>query len=191
MRLIGVLATGALLTGLAVAPAQADRAVHRDPRGDVWSPVGMRGFEPSGSVHNVDLRKTTVTHRAGSVVLLAKYVALGRGFDETSFTLYLRTDHDRRFSIYSFVDWLGRYASVHVSHGIDELPVRCERAHAAVSFRKDSLRIVVPRSCLRTPSWVRYQALAEAYTEDDGLWRDNALGRGARLDSWSGRIERG
>ena len=56
------LAAGIALVS-AAPPAQADRLGINDPVGDVWSD-SSDGFKPAGSIVNVDLKRTLLSHNS-------------------------------------------------------------------------------------------------------------------------------
>lgn len=193
MRVVAVLILAGLLWAApALAPASGERDATVDETYDVWSPEGFNGFTPEGSVVNTDLRRTVVIHSPHTVVLEATYRRFRTGVsDEIRFTVYLRTSDRRRFAVHVFVDWDGRYTSASIWRGINELPLECSGLRARADFEANTLRVKIPRGCIRRPRWIRYQALAESYVEDENLWRDNALGPGPRLKTWSERIASG
>lgn len=180
------------VTPVSAGSAAADREALEDATRDVWSPVGGRTFSHEGSVVNTDLDRTVVRHSPRAVVAIARYVELrSRASDEITFYGYLRTSRARTFEVVVEVDWLGRGADyLLLQHGRnnDVSVVNCKRLGGRTSFARETLRINIPRSCVGRPRWVRFQGVAESYTERGGRFLDQVIGTGARPKGWSPRI---
>lgn len=180
----------ALLWEAMAVPASAERLTTPDGRADVWSPEGLNGFAAEGFVVNTDVRRTVVRHSAEAVVVKTTYFRLrkGRG-DELDFSIYLKTSDRRQFGVLTSIDSDHGSASAWMYRGIGH-DVDCPGLKARTDFAADWVRVKIPRRCIRNPRWVRYEALTESYLEDEGVYRDNVLGPGPRLDQWSPRIRR-
>ena len=66
---------------------------------------------------------------------------------------------------------------------------RCHGS-ATVDYARDRARVVLPRTCLGDPSWVRVSVTA--WSQDAAfVWEDRAFQAGFRRDRWTPRLEVG
>lgn len=193
-------AVAVLLGGLlavSAGPASAQRVVLTDDTGDVWSPDGPPGrWSAEGSVANTDVRATSVAHRVHRLVITSTYADLGdAASDEISWTGNLRTDGEhRRYQIRVSVDWRGESASSGLWRwgAGDWVRAVCDPgAPVTLRYPEDTLQVRVPTECLGHPRWVRFQGLAESYTESDGLFRDPVAESGPNLREWTRKVRHG
>lgn len=193
VRSLVLSAASAVLIAASIVPAHAGREVMEDGTRDVWSPDPPNGFTYEGSAPNTDLTSVVVRHRTRSILVEADYKRLKRRVsDEIHFEAFFRTDESRRYGLTASVDPNGQGTSYYLWQGVNRIPVECRQAIGGrTRFTQDELRVRIPRVCVGSPRWVRYQALADSYEESSGLFLDSATGPGPRLKRWSKRVRRG
>ncbi|GAA5149254.1 hypothetical protein GCM10023340_24290 [Nocardioides marinquilinus] len=185
-----------MLTVTVAAPAHAGSWSAPDPAGDATSYAWDPEPEPCGTYtatrHDVgDLRRLSVRHGRDDVVL----TTVMAGYDEVryaSVTFSIRTE--RRAWTLDVDRFRGRLEAV-LFHDdrpetdeVDEcgaagwvsFGLRCDRLSPSADRASGRIRVVLPRSCLRDPRWVR--AGVESFA---------GLGGGVQvLDAWEPRSRR-
>jgi len=193
---VRTLIAGALastLVGLAAGSASADRWWGADRTGDVrqWSyspeppPCGTFAEETTPQDASTDIVGLSVRHEGDTVEVRAHLRNL-TGWGDRSVDFEIDTDR-RPYSVLVFRNprrhpadpWLmdasgipstpdecGSYSTVNFG-------VPCDGLRAATSSRDDHVSVVIPRSCLGTPRWVRA-----------GVRSYRTVGERARVDTW-------
>jgi len=151
-RLTTATAWAALLAPLGMAPAQAEGLRLDDARGDTWTTNEQYQWERAGT-SQADLTGAAVAHRKHAVVVRAEYVDLRR----KGFTFQLGTSirTDERGASYGAVmrdrrRW-GGTSSFSSGGGPDR---SCDMSHR-IDYRRDTVHLRIPRSCLQEPRWIR------------------------------------
>ena len=172
--LLSVAAAVMLALGVA-APAQAQRLVVDDPTGDVYTyPSTEAGWVNVGSVVNTDLVRTTVDHRARDVRVRAKYVELTKGPSQ-GIQLGVDLQTGDYYSIFATAHRPFRTMRVTINNlDEDTGELDCPGARASLSFKRDTLTLVVPRACLGNPATVMFRGLAGSRTGEESF-QDDAL----------------
>jgi len=180
------------LTGLLAPAAYAERVVHRDVVGDASTMTfaGPSEEEPSEEVDptevQVDVLRTAVDHRAANVVLTVNVADLRRQSGSESLGLYVRLVTN---------EGVGRRVTLEVDGGHpqgrlslttrNDASVQCADKTRRVDYANDLIRVVVPRSCLSGPRWVRagfgVYRFAEA-ADSAQIWLDDANRNGTVTD---------
>ena len=172
------------LTGVLAPTAYAERVVHYYAASDSLSRTyDFESGEQSPEVADpaevqVDVVRTAVDHRAHNVVVTVRVSDLRRqtGDDESGVYVRFLTDESVRRNLYLDMD-AGHPQGRLSLRTRNEDPVRCTDKSRSVDYAGDVVRLVVPRSCLSAPRWVRvgvgvYRAVAD---EDSAqTWRDDA-----------------
>jgi hypothetical protein len=194
--LLGTIAV-ALLVLVTSAPAIAETVSITDRRGDV---LEGRVGEPGGYARQADVRegdvvRTTFRHGPRNIVVTSWFRALD--FVGARHGYFLRLQTARR--VYREVDveaqrgmWRGRL-TVTDARGHR---VAC-RATRRIDYRANTVRVVVPRSCLGRPKLVRGTA-ANAWTRPDPtdasapdiLSLDNPHNTAADANTWTRWLKR-
>ncbi len=165
MRTVPAVALG-LAVALIAVPAHADQLTVHDKAGDVSEGrVGSSGGTVvQSTIHEGDVLRTTFRHGPSNVVVTSTFRALNRVGTYHAYFLRLQTGA----KLYREVDveagpglWAGK---VTVTRR-DGTRVRCGVTHR-IDYSLDTLRVVVPRSCLGKPVYVRGTA-ANAWTRPD------------------------
>jgi hypothetical protein len=166
-RLVGA---GALVTGLlclaVVAPAAADHAVVRDQRRDVSE--ARVGADPvfvyQSRMREGDFVATTFRHGRRAVVVTSRFRDLRHVGNHHGYFLRLESGRHRYREVTVEAGpkaWRGR----HVVTDRRGDRVRCG-VHHSIDYRRNVVRVIVPRSCLGLPRVVRGTAAA-AWTRPD------------------------
>lgn len=174
-------AVAALVLGAATS-SHADVVAHADARGDVVvvshdDAVEAQTQAVAPDVRQGDIRRAWLDHRARSVVFVARFAELARGEHAHVRALRLRTPE------------LVRDVSVVVDPGGEPQgglyftdrrgrPRPCSGVESRIDWVDDRVRIVVPRSCLRRPPWVRAGFTYFRVTPRDVLYADEAYRSG-------------
>ena len=194
-RVLGALLATWALIAVAAPMAHADRASRPDPAGDVWLNDGEGEndhYSQAGSVVNTDVRRTSVRHLKRYVTIRTEFVSLRKKVSEQiEHFLYLRTDGSGQFAVIVNVDtWNGQTG--YYVHGYDDQgPRECDDVTGSTRFDKETIQVRVPRSCLGSPRWIRFQGRTVSYVEDVGTYSDSAMGPGREPRVWSRRLHRG
>jgi len=173
-RLLLPVAVALLALGVA-APVHAQRLVVDDPTGDVYTYPSMEaGWVNVGSVVNTDLVKTTVDHRARDVRVRAKYAELTKGPSQ-GIELGVDLQTGDYYSIFATAHRPFRTMRVTINNlDDDDGEITCPGAKASLSFKRDTLTLVVPRACLGNPATVMFRGLAGSRTAEESF-QDTAL----------------
>lgn len=154
IRCVAVLAATALLA-LPTA-AHADSAVGLDARGDVQYVTSTDTSTVVAAPDRTqgDISAVKITHGTNNVRVLLRFRELNRsGFIEHDY-LFRTANRVRILSIEAKAgSWNGR-ATMRNGHGIK---VRCSVTRT-IDYAANTVLVVVPRSCLGDPRWVRVGA---------------------------------
>jgi len=151
----GAIAAAATLV-LAPAVAHADTDVHTDFTGDVVSTSFSSNTEewtPEPTRTEGDIVSTRVSHLDRKVRIKIKLAALsrtGRGWD---FYYVLRTNIGKRYLDLDATR--GRWAGKPRLTNANDKTVSCTGLSRSIDYVNDAVLVVIPRSCLGNPRWVR------------------------------------
>lgn len=163
-----------VVAGLVLLPTAAQAAVelHRDATGEVVSAIGREDprYDPAPAQARGDIASIRVAHLDRSVRVLMHYRALNASGQSASHGFAIRTATGLRF-----IDIRarpGRWAGVRRFQNANGALVPCRGISHTIDYARNSVLLVVPRSCLGNPRWVRvagYSAILEnghAYLDD-------------------------
>lgn len=142
-----------------IAPsAYAERVVHVDATADVVSiawddAAGTETTEPAPARENGDILRTVVQHRLHKVVLTASYTELRRLAPATHF-FSLVTNESVRRHLEIAPTAAHPQGRILFSTGFGRT-VACSGLERHIDYLANTLRVVIPRSCLSAPRWVR------------------------------------
>lgn len=161
-----------------------------DPAGDVV----LRGVvDDSQTVDpdwdNGDVLGTTPSHIGREVVVKVNFDALRKDVDSFTHELRVRTPR-HEYQLFAFAHeekWRGQFLLFR-----DAERVRCSDLGHRVSYADDEVDVIIPRSCLGRPAWVRVGWRTETWvdaaeeTRADDAYRDGSVGE---LPKLSDRLE--
>jgi hypothetical protein len=187
-----------LLSLTVAAPAVADQLVVRDRTGDVLEGrVDVEGgYGVQSDMREGDVVATTFRHGPRRVVVSTTFRAL----DEVGkyHGYYLRVESARHvYRDVTLEAGPGRWGGRLVVTDRRGQRVRCAARHT-IDYDRNVVRVVVPRSCLGRPRFVRATA-ANAWTrpdtsdpsQSDLVALDNPHNTSHRTDTWTRWIRRG
>lgn len=165
-----VLACGAVVATLAAAPASAvqdepvSKVTLRDTTHDIWViGPGEDEWDFFGSKPTVDIKKAVARHGADAVTTTFRLVDLRRGARPQEFIVKVKLpDGFRRASVFFGPD---DRTGTHGLINVHSAEVACPGFEHDVDYGDDRVRLRIPRSCLKDPSWVRVKM-------QDTLWRE-------------------
>jgi hypothetical protein len=188
--LVALATTATLALGLA-SPAQAERIGRSDARGDVIRVTEQSGeltWDRVSAVTQGDMVRTIVDHRRGAVFYTARYRDLRRYRQDQYHLLRIVTPRITR-DVELVVDPANPQGS-HPETGATTYAFSnprgqefaCEGLRTRIDYGADTVWIKVPRSCLRTPSWVRVAAATSRWPHGNDaelfdMAYSNGLGR--------------
>ena len=188
----------AIVSMLPAAAADAATRTVDDGTGDTWTTDydGTSATDISaGSQVNVDLVRTVITYATRKVVVKASYAELDRSTNWFQLGLRLRTDEGlKRLAVVDTMasqDWDGAHA-LGTPKG-DE--VSCKGMSHVIDYDANTVRMVIPASCLSKPRWIQAYVGADGYaaTADQPLTltHDNGLAGTWAHTGWTGKIRKG
>jgi hypothetical protein len=197
----GAVVASALVSVLVpAAAAQAASVTLVDATGDTWttdySPDGTVTDLPAGSQVNVDIATTVIKYANGKVTVKATYADLDMSTNRFQLGLRLRTNEGlKRVAVVDTAmsqDWAGVHAFGKPNG--DEL--KCTGLSHVIDYDADTVRLVVPGSCLSKPRWVQAYVGADGYamTADDPTYtftHDNGLNDSWKHAGWSAKVRKG
>lgn len=152
--LVSVLLSG-LVSVLAAAPASADdRLVLRDARGDMWRSGATGDASPAPRSTLGDIRRVSFRHGAADIVVMMWFADLRRVGAYANYTVRLQsaTRQLREVTLEASPhSWAG---STRVFRHNGDVVTGCAPTHR-IDYDLNMVTIVVPRSCLGTPRYVR------------------------------------
>ena len=188
-------AVSALVSTLVLAPlpAYAETVTTHDASNDVRSQSASEEgpTEPAPDRTEGDALSMRVLHGPRNVRVNLRSAKLARTKDvEAVHSFVFRTNEGRLAELSINVtdgDWQGQDAWT-----VDDVDRTCRGLHTYVSYRTETVRVVVPRTCLSSPRWVRVGGGSGYLVGDtvfaDDVNRDNSFGHEARL---GGKVRRG
>ena len=164
---------------LAPSAAQAKSWSHADATGDVFSaPYKSNAFTPAPDRVVGDVIGSSIRHKRSAVVMQLQYRDLELGSEINGHIFLVKTPTMRRLVTLAAASAFpngrievrkpsGKKVSCRVPHRID--------------YTANTATVVVPRSCLGKPKWVKV-AMAGAsftgFTSTSTMWIDDALSTG-------------
>lgn len=195
---LGVIAGALVLSAAGIAPAQAAKYVHDDAAADQTRTTCVAPEPCTDTVDpaatNGDITRIVARHGARRVFVNTTYTDLATSTDESMQLVRVVTNSGlRRFAaIYTPAN--AEDASV-VLIRPNGAPVRCRNIGAVRDTTANVMQLVIPRSCLGFPRWVKVGAghLAAPSLDGEAGVFDDALVSGALGDNitLSPRIRRG
>jgi hypothetical protein len=148
-----ILVAAAAVATLVPTAAHADRYVFADAAGDVVSGVGdSTTYTPAPDRTVGDIVSSTVIHKRRNVVLSLQYRDLAADTEDDAHVFFIRTNRMRRnVTLYATGDLPGGRAVMTRPNGTK---VRCHVARR-IDYNLNTATVVVPRSCLGKPRWVK------------------------------------
>jgi hypothetical protein len=176
---------------LTLAPASyADRTVHRDARHDVMRTGGPRDEElvPAPRASEFDVVRTLVTHRRHDVEIKLRFAELQRHAMRMEFAT-IRTGRQPGDNYALTLVVAPGMIAVQLTNATG--PARCWDMGYRINFRRNTISMSVPRSCLGNPRWIRAGVGAIGFNGslffkkgDNHLYFDDAMNDGfAGFDS--------
>ncbi len=185
---------------LPCAAAGAATLTVEDAVADTWttdySPDGTVTDVPTGAQVNVDIAKTVIRYSSGKLKVKATFVDLDRSTNRFQLGLRLRTNEGlKRLAVVDAAvsqDWDGVHA-LGKPNG-DEL--KCAGLSHAIDYDANTVKLVVPASCLSKPRWVQAYIGADGYAttasvDQPTFTHDNGLSSGAEHTGWTGKVRKG
>jgi hypothetical protein len=164
---------------LAPTAAEARSWSHVDASGDVYSGTyGSDSFAAAPDRSVGDVIGSTVRHKRRAIVMQLRYVDLEPGSEVNGHVFLVQTPTMRRVvtlvATSSFPN--GR---VRVTKPNDKA-VKCRVPHK-IDYTQNTATVVVPRSCLGRPRWIKVGMVGASFTgfhTGDPMWVDDALSSG-------------
>jgi hypothetical protein len=140
--------------GLA-SPARSDQAVVHDRRHDVYYTEDGDIYVRRPALRDPDVVRTRINHSRHRVVIRLRFANLRRhGRDRGVYAEIKTPDHQFRLDLSLSHRRKARWISIDYGrwrHG-------CPNVRQDYQIGRDVIRVQIPRSCLRRPSWVRVHA---------------------------------
>jgi hypothetical protein len=182
LRLIAVL-TGSVLATLGIAPpAFADSLSISDPARDMVGYCDGSGDCPAAGADPTrtdgDMHSTTITHSATNLMVQTSFNALSKpGKKSGAWTFLIQTyakDGTRNFQLAAAT---GGTKDGHSTDGItflinkgNDTLVSCSGRKTSIDYDADTIRVIIPRTCLKNPYRLRIGVLYyQRPTTADGL----------------------
>ena len=175
---------------LAPTAAQAKSWSHDDTTGDVFSaPYNSESFTPAPDRVVGDVTGSTIRHKRHTIVMQLQYrdLEVGSEFDGHVFAVQTPTMRRVVTLVAASAFPNGR---VRVTKPNNKA-VTCRVPHK-IDYTLNTATVVVPRSCLGNPRWVRVSMAGAEFTgfrASDTMWVDDALSSGT-TGTFSPRIRR-
>lgn len=179
-------------TMLATAgPASAERVVRDDPRRDIVSFEEVRRDRPPARTDHVDPRpgrrmgditRTVIRHTRNKIVLRTKYARLNRKQGNPFSARWLIQDHAGAPTSVRVEAAPGAWAgTLFVSSPLLPVPARVLAEPCgthAIKYRKNVVKVVLPRECLDFPLWIRVVSFTRFVKDDRLVFLDDGLQKG-------------
>ena len=133
--------------------ALADTVVRKDQAGDVSKSVGDT-TTPDPSRKNGDITRSVIKHQGSSVRVKIKHRDLVRSGNIITVVSVRSSKGKKAQRTFSIVAVPGGYAGKVLVENAKEKTVSCRTKHT-ISYRKNTTELVIPRSCLGNPKWVK------------------------------------
>jgi hypothetical protein len=174
-----------LLSVLTAAPAAADdHLVLRDASGDMWRADAVGEAVPAPASTLGDLRRVDVRHGSANVVVTLRFVDLRRAGSYANYTVRLQTGVRTFREVTLEADRHSWAGSTRVFRHGGNLVRGCGESHR-VDYRGNTVRIVLPRSCLGTPRFVRANVNVYRADAEDAFFSDNPHDGQAESGAWT------
>jgi hypothetical protein len=154
-RAVAVLTAALLVVGSTAGVAGAQEQVLRDPAGDMWA-MGYAGNSTAApQMRTGDVRRAAFRHRRSDVMVRQRFVDLRRVGRYTQHAVRLQTGSNlfREAVVVAGPGSWGGTVEVFNRRG----RVECDARHR-IDYRRETVLIRVPRSCLGEPARVRASA---------------------------------
>ena len=181
MKLVRSAVLAATVVAAVAAPTAAEAKTYRhvDATGDVFSaPYKSNAFTPAPDRVVGDVIGSTVTHKRHTLVMQLRYRDLELGSEINGHVFVVRTPTMRRIVTLVAANAFPN-GGVRVTKPNDAV-VTCRVPHR-IDYTANTATVVVPRSCLGNPKWVKV-AMAGAsftgFTSTSTMWIDDALSSG-------------
>lgn len=182
----------AVVTSLLVAPpALGDDVSVQDARGDMWFIVeGSTDPDPAPGARIGDFVRSTFRHAQSRVIVRSKFAELER--TGRRFTMWTDLQAGNGKEWFAGVQMTPRdrngSTTIFTGTGAD---IACNLNHR-VNYRKNTVRLSIPRRCLNTPRTLRFGQLSEFSKRSLRFARlDNALSRQVSRRTWTGWVRHG
>lgn len=181
MRLTSALGALTIATALVLVPgsSQAEVKAHTDATGDVFvspeSDGAGENFTPAPDRVEGDVTGVRVAHRANKVKLTLRYRELSRTGFANIHSFRIRTEKVvRDVTVFGITGhWRGE-AEMSTARG---RTVSCALSHT-IDYATNRVTVLVPRSCLSNPRWVRVGAAGIGIDDDGNTYADDARSTG-------------
>lgn len=200
--LVGIaVVTASLAAVLGVAAAASAASITlEDAVGDTWttdySPDGTVTDVAAGSQVNVDIAETVVKYAHGKVTFRTTYADLDKSTNRFQFGVRLRTDEGLKRVALVDTAVSQSWSGVHALGKPNGDEVTCAGLTHAIDYDADTVKLVVPATCLSKPRWVQVYVGADGYAATPAdptltFTHDNGLGDSWKHGGWSGKVHKG
>lgn len=172
LALAAPVAGAASQAGTAEPRERYNRVVITDQVDDVWlwNPVSSE-YDPVDSWPTADVKKGVGTHWSDSVEATMKFVDLKKAHHQ-EFAVKIKTPELTR------VGWVvvkpGKWQGFHVMEKATGKAVSAKGMTHKVSYKRNTVQMVIPRSLLSNPKWVKVAMLNLMFTiPEDAEFVDN------------------
>ncbi len=184
--LLAVVALGAV----PALPASAEPSVIDDEVGDVWKSPDLFHWSRAEVTRNVDIRTFEVRNGIRQVVLRVEYVNLVANRDQTSLTVWFRSDYARSRVLFAEFDRGYRNGWFDVTTmgtgEIDCIP------KGEVNYRADTVRVVIPHACVARGDWLEFDVTTSMGRGQSPIaFSDDPMTSGPNKVGWSDEVRRG
>jgi len=154
-RAVAVLTAALLVVGSTAGMAGAQEQVLRDPAGDMWAMDYAGNSTAAPQMRTGDVRRAAFRHRRSDVMVRQRFVDLRRVGRYTQHAVRLQTGSNlyREAVVVAGPGSWGGTVEVFNRRG----RVECDARHR-IDYRRETVLIRVPRSCLGEPARVRASA---------------------------------
>ena len=181
MKLVRSAVVAATVAAAVLAPtaAEARSWSHVDATGDVFTaPYNSTSFTPAPDRVVGDVVASSIRHKRRTVVMQLQYRDLELGSEINAHVFVVRTPTMRRIvtlvAASSFPNGRVRVTKP------NKKKVTCRVPHR-IDYTLNTATVVVPRSCLGNPRWVKVGMGGASFTgfqSTDTMWFDDALSSG-------------
>lgn len=198
-------AVAALSLAAVMAPTAAFAASETidDAKGDVWKvdfdDQGAPAYSEDGSVANVDVDSSKVSHSAKRISLAVDFHTLKKSSTSPLVQLLAQTDDGSEYYMYAYAfdgenGWeTGAFVGENTEHSRGG--TMCEGVKSHVDFDKDRMTVSAPRACFGSPAWIKANVASNGsrFTES-GItsWYDNGHNKSSSEHKpWTDKIKKG
>jgi len=166
--IVGIVVTAVGFT-LVGPPATAQELVHTDQTGDIAKVLRNGTFLADPGRTYPDIVRTRFAHLDDDLVVRMSFRDLRRRGELNSFSMTVRRPDGRQ----RFFAWFGSSEGWGGGELITNVQRPCD-AEISIDYRDDMVRMVVPRTCLNDPRWVRMSAEADLTFQNGTDFFDSA-----------------